>query len=557
MGFPTYQSALSDFTQARQHAALQEVLARLRGKSNELLSYEEVARQLKLSTRTDRGLQDIPLKAIVGSVGRYRDFTRTFLPKRAEDQQRWARVKMAFSGSGAGFPPIEVYKVGEVYFVLDGNHRVSIALREGLTFIDAYVIEVKTDVPLTPDIQPDDLIIKAEYAEFLQETGLTRLRPHVDLSVTAPGQYQILKEQIQVHRYWLEQSRQQPVTEQAAVVDWYDEVYLPAVTAIRERGLLRSFPHRTETDLYLWVSEYRQALEQELGWAIRSEAAVADLAVKESAQVKNEEATPGSWRKARIIDRYSDRLLKDILVPLTGTPESWQALAQAIDIAQREQAQLQGLHIVATDTLRNNPAVLVIQQQFNQLCAAAGVAGNLAIETGDVTRKICDRALLTDLVVLNVAHPPAAGLSSLGSGLRTIIWRSARPILAVRGEPSRLERALLLYDGSPKSKEALFLATYLAECWQTALTVLTVTDGARVLPATQDYARSYLELHEIQAELLLEQGPIDIALGIAQERQIDLVVIGGYGVSALEEIMIGSVVNFLLRDWHCPLLICR
>src|SRR5574341_72690 len=101
-----YQMAIHDFQSARQRASIQEILARITGKSAALLSYEEVADKLKLRARSERGLQHIPLDAIVGSVGRYTDFTRTFLPRRAKDRERWVRVKTAFSEHGAGLPPI-------------------------------------------------------------------------------------------------------------------------------------------------------------------------------------------------------------------------------------------------------------------------------------------------------------------------------------------------------------------------------------------------------------------------------------------------------------------
>lgn len=548
-----YQSALNDFHEARQRALLQEIVARLRGKSTKLLSYEEVAQQLKLSSRAERGVQTIPIAAIVGSVGRYTDFTRTFLPRRSNDQRRWAGVKAALVDQyGPGLPPIDVYKVGEVYFVLDGNHRVSIARQAGLTHIDARVIEVRTPVPLTPDVQPDDLIIKAEQVEFLEATRLNELRPQADVSVTAPGQYEKLKEHIAVHRYYECEDQQCEVSEQAAVEDWYDNVYGPIVLAIRERGLLRWFPDRTETDLYLWVSDHRYALEQELGWAVRPEAAVTDLAVKENSRAGTAEATPGTWRRARLLDRYADQLFKDILVPLNGAAECWPALDQAIIIAQREGAQVHGLHLTA-----HSAQAEAVQAQFIARCAAANVTGNLIIETGDVTRKIIERALLTDLVVLNVAHPPSAGLTSLGHGLRSIIWRCARPILAVPGTVAKLDRALLAYDGSPKAKEALFVAAYLAETWHTQLTVLSVADGARVPVNVQDYARAYLEMHEIEADYVMSPGPIGVLLETVQTRSIDLVLMGGYSVSALEEVVIGSAVNVLLREAHCPLFICR
>ncbi len=288
-------------------------------------------------------------------------------------------------------------------------------------------------------------------------------------------------------------------------------MYGPIVQTIRDRGVLRWFPNRTETDVYLWAFDHRDALEQELGWAVSAEAAVTDLTVKQNARAGTEEATPGNWRRARIIDRYAERLFKDILVPLNGADECWPALDQAIDIAGRENAQVHGLHLVTNDAAKLRPEAQAVRAQFEARCAAVGMTGNLIIETGDVTRKIIERALLTDLVVLNVAHPPSAGLTSLGHGLRTIIWRCARPILAVPGRVTQFDRAVLAYDGSPKSKEALFVAAYLAEIYRTQLTVLSVADGNRVAADVQDYPRAYLELHEIEADFILSDGPIGVA----------------------------------------------
>jgi len=533
---------------------MQEVLARLTGKSNELLSYEEVAKKLKLNVRTERGVHEIPVKAIVGSVGRYTEFTRSFLPRKNKDQERWARVKTVIDDPwGAGLPPIEVYKVGEVYFVLDGNHRVSVARQEGFEFIEAHIIEVRTDIPVTPDLQPDDLIIKSEYAGFLEQTDLTRLRPGVDLSVTVPGQYGKLLEHIQVHRYFMGIDFQRDIFYPEAVGHWYDAVYLPIVEPIRERGLLRWFPGRTETDMYLWVSEYRAALESELGWSIRPEAAAAELATRKNPESNLSDT--GSWRITKMFDRYTDRLFRDILVSITGTMESWQALEQAILVAQSEEAVLHGLHVIPRRAKVDERGTQEIQVRFNRRCQEANVKGNLAIVKGDIPRQVCERALLTDLVVLNVSHPPLPGLSGLNSGLRSIIWRSARPILTVPGKVSKMDKALLAFDGSPKSREALFVATYLVEKWKTDLTVLTVAKDAA--PSMQNYVRSYLDLHEIQADMIMKKGPHEIIMKVIKEHQINLVLMGGYSGSAWKEVIVGSMVNLLLRKADCPLLICR
>ncbi|HEX9840718.1 MAG TPA: universal stress protein [Anaerolineales bacterium] len=546
------QMAIHDFQSARKKAAVQEVLARITGKSTRLLSYEEVAEKLRLHVRTERGIQDIPVDAIVGSVGRYTDFTRTFLPRRAEDRERWAGVKTAME-EDAGLPPIEVYKVGEAYFVIDGNHRVSIAKQEKFPFIEARVIEVRTDVPLTPDIQPDDLIIKAEYAEFLEATRIMDLRPNVDLSLTIPGQYEKLMEQICVQECLLEGERKSGSAFQAAVENWYDNIYIPLAETIRDRGLLHWFPNRTITDLYLWISENRSELEKELGWEIQSDIAATDLILERSVT-----SEPGSWRKARTATRYTDRLFADILVPLSGEPESWASLEQASIMAQRDGARLHGLHIVDSKEKVESPHALTVQMQFDQACRDANVDGKLVIESGDITKKICSRATMTDLIVLKIVHPPMTGIATLRSPFRAIIMNSSRPVLGVPTKATQFRRALLAYDGTDRAKEALFVAAYLAEMWNTQLIVFTALDGARVKADTQDYVRRYLDIHEVKADYLMgEYGTLDYLKRTVEERDVDLVLMGSHGGSTLRQIFIGSALDYMLRESRNPIFICR
>jgi nucleotide-binding universal stress UspA family protein len=553
-----YKMALDDFRTARQRAALEEVFALVTGRSNDLLSYEEVARRLKLIARSEGGTHTIPVKAIIGSVGRYTEFTRTFLPRKANDQERWARVKSVFMDPiERGLPPIEVYHVSDVYFVLDGNHRVSIARQEGVEFIDAHVIEVKTTVPITPDIQPDDLIIKAEYADFIEETGINNLRPNVDLNVTIPGQYEKLKEQIQLQELLLQETSPGKVSFSDAVIEWYDKIYMPLADAIQDRGLMRWFSTRTITDMYLWISEHREALQEELGWSISPDAAVSDLAVRESSKADSYDKKLGSWREARIMDRYTESLFNDILVPIGVELESWQALDQAIIIGQKDGARLHGLHVVKSKKMLNGSVALEIQRKFKHKCETANLDGNLVIEVGEITRKISERAILTDLIVVKVSHPPQTGLAVLNSSFRSIISRSSRPLLAVPGKSSNMDRALLAYDGSPKSKEALFVATYLAEQWKIHLTVLTAQDGSRSSPEIQDYVHTYLELHEIDADFMVIKGSANEIKDIVRDCQINLVLMGGYSGSAVIEMVIGSTLDFMLRELSTPIFICR
>lgn len=547
------QMAIHDFQTARQRASIQEVLARLTGKPTELLSYEEVAEKLKLHIRSEGGVQQIPLDAIVGSVGRYTDFTRTFLPRRAEDRDRWVGVRAAFLEGGAGLPPIEVYKVGDVYFVIDGNHRVSIARQEKFTTIEAHVIEVRTQVSLTPDIRAEDLIIKSEYADFLETTRIVDLRPNVDLSVTVPGQYHKLLEEICARECQLEINTRSSVPFDVAVADWYDNIYIPLAEAVRDRGLLRWFPDRTITDLYLWISENRSILEKELGWEIESDIAATGLILERSAQ-----SEPGSWRKARTSTRYTDHLFTDILIPLSGREGSWAALDQAIAIAQRENARLHGLHIVDSKEKIQSPGPLAIQAQFSQHCKAADVNGNLVIEAGDIARKIRERAAMTDLIVLKIEHPPTGGLSTITSPFRTIIVNSSSPVLGIPDRATDFKRALLSFDGSPTAKEALFVAAYFAEMWKTELVVFTALDGSKVKADVQDYVRRYLEIHEVEAEFILsEHGAMDYLNQTVEERDIDLVLMGSYGISMLRQVLTGSAVDYMLRESKVPMLICH
>jgi nucleotide-binding universal stress UspA family protein len=403
------------------------------------------------------------------------------------------------------------------------------------------------------DVQPDDLIIKAEYANFLAQTDFVSIRPGVDLSVTVPGQYEKILEHIQIHRYFMGIDLQRDVSYHEAIGHWYDEVYSSIIEPIRERGLLRWFPGRTETDIYLWVSEYRVDLENELGWSIRPESVAETLATRENTGIEINDT--GSWRSAKFFDRYTDRLFGDVLVPVTGLEAGWQALEQAILVANKEGSNLHGLHIIPPRGKVNEDATLAIQARFNQRCQEANVPGSLVVEKGYIPAKICERALLVDLIVLNATHPPLPGLPSLRSGLRSIIWQSARPILTIPEKTSPMDNALLAFDGSPKSKEALFVATYLAEKWHTSLKVITIAEQGS--HPVQDYVRSYLELHEIQADFMEKIGGRDIFLRIIQEHRINLVVTGSYSGTPFKEFLLGSVVNFLLRKADCALLICR
>ena len=571
-----YQTALDDFHRVRNRAALGLLLARLTGKSIDLLPFDEISRKLKVAGGSDKGLQEIPLNAIVGTVGRYGDFTRDFLPRRSSDAARWARVKsMVVSPFSFGLEPIEVYKIGQVYFVKDGHHRVSVARQMKSTYIQAYVNEIRTKVELTPDIKPEELILKAEYAEFLADTRFDEVFPKVELKITFPGMYKILKEHISVHRYYMGMEMKREISMPEAVKDWYTNVYQPVVSAIQEQGLLHDFPGRTETDLYLWVSDHRTFIEKDYGWKVSSWTAAGDLSERISPRFSR------MWQRFthRVLDFLlpdqlesafttgqdwlskagkRDRLFSDILVPVNGLAAGWLAMEQSLVLAKAEGARLLGLHIVPQGEVQSVEAQ-GIRQRFDARCKEAGVAGNLVIEAGEVARIISERAALSDLVVLSLSHPPGGSIvAKLESGYHTILHRSPRPVLAVPDQPTRLDNLLLAYDGSLKGKQALSISAYFAAKWKLPLNVVCVAARGKVSFTTRDAARLYLEERQVEAHYYYEHGNVeDILLRIAGTQKSSLLIMGGYGFSPMLEMVLGSVLDRILREICIPVLVCQ
>jgi len=256
-----YQEGLAAFSKAKRVAFFHEILGHIRGKPTELLSFEDIRARLRLNVENYRGIQDVPLAQIAGSVGRYHEFTRHFLPKRAEMEERWSRV-YAQVLSLEGLPPIEVYKVDDVYFVRDGNHRVSVARQLGATTIQAEVIELPTPIGFRPGLTAEEIDATACYAEFLSQ--IRSMLPHLPpgtFKLTHPTAYNDLLGHISLYRCVEDQGEDLA----QAALDWYNDVYQPVVETIRKFELLKQiFPTCTETDLYLWVTEHLRECEEEL-----------------------------------------------------------------------------------------------------------------------------------------------------------------------------------------------------------------------------------------------------------------------------------------------------
>jgi nucleotide-binding universal stress UspA family protein len=550
----TSLTALEDFRRARLKASLQDVVARLTGSSTELLSYDEVRKQLRAVESPVHQLREIPLNAIVGSVGRYNDFTRDFLPRTDSDKQRWTKVKELML-SQSGVPPIEVYQLGDAYFVKDGNHRVSVAKEMALSHIEAYVTPVHSTVDLSPETTADELIVKAEYANFLTTTQLHDLRPNANLSVTVPGQYDILLDHITVHQYFMGLDLKRDVSYEEAVAHWYDNVYVPVVAMLRERGLLQAFPNRTMTDLYVYLAKHRAELEQALGWnwQLRPEAVVDNL-------VRTLGVNRAEQRRLTLEDSpvVAQSLFDDILVTVSGSEDGWDALEQALILADREKANLYGLHVITDSTTLQVEAMTELKATFDERCQAFGLTGQLAVEIGSVVATLGERSTWADVVIATLSYPPTTTSSLFNTGFHALLRRVPKPVLAVPHRVTSLQKPLLGYDGTAKADLALYIATYLALKWQVPLSVVTVKQRGRTTKKTLERAQTYLRKHGVNAQYFLEEGNVtEILMSKLAETESDLLILGSYEYSSLLEPVLGGTLDDILRHGTIPMLICQ
>jgi hypothetical protein len=251
---------MSDFDRARMSAFMEDVLNILQGRPLDLLPFDEVRERLHLKQIVDRGIQEVPLDRIVGTVGREREFTRAFLPREEALRQRWEELKDLAEGL-IGFPPVELYYVNDIYFVVDGHHRVSVARALEAPTIEAQVKEFISPVPLNPGSSIEEVILNSGLAAFLDTTGLEQEYPG-QYEVTIPNGFERLLDHISVHRYYRGLETKKDVSWNEALTSWLDTVYKPMIEAIRKNRILEQFPGRTETDLYLYVMDHLHHLRQ-------------------------------------------------------------------------------------------------------------------------------------------------------------------------------------------------------------------------------------------------------------------------------------------------------
>ena len=543
-------TAMRDFRRARRRAALERLWAKIQRRPADLLPFEPVQRYLRGYPLVFQGLQEIPLDAIVGSVGRYRDFTRHFFPLQSDDEARWTKVLRLQHEHG--LPPIEVYKIGDVYFVKDGHHRVSVARSMGAPTIEAYVTEVKAPVPLSPHDDPRTAILKAETAHFLQNTRLRDVLPQVDIQLTEPGQYEWLLRDMHQHAQRLMRQRGEPVPWEEVVRDWYAHVYRPVVETIRRLGLLKDFPERTEADLYVWLLKHRKDLEQRLGWDIRPEAAAQSLLRmrRPSVQHLTEARRPMAAAEEAL-------LFREILVglPVASEEARTRALEQALVLAQGEGQGARLVALVVRVQEVGDDQVQAIREDVARRAREAGVHHRfLEARSQDVAETLCHYARWADILVVPLQYPPPERpfWARWRSGFRKLVRLCPRPILAVP-QATPLRRLLVGYDGSPRAREALYCAAYWVAKVGGALAVVYVAPHEGTV---LEEARAYLTARGVKA-VYVHQRSADTVAGLMAEMEAwraDVVLVGGYGARVLEPVM-GSTVDGLLRARRVPVWI--
>lgn len=559
-----YRKALDDFHRLRSKAALERFWAGIRGESLDLMPYDEVSSKLRAVSQTNIGVQQVPLENIVGSVNRTSDFDRNFRPLSDGDRSRWANVKAAMTSPyTTGVPPVSLYKIGEAYFVLDGNHRISIAKEMGLDSIEAYVTEVKTKVPLSSSFTLEELAEKAALADFLEDTHLDRILPGIDLSLKRIENYPLLVEHINVHQYYMGIDQNREVSFDDAALDWYDHVYSPVVKIIEDSGLRYEFPDFTITDLYLWVLDRQQDLREEYGTSFKTENVVDFVASMEGKQTKDSGTAADRELERRIsgeLEGHSDCLFRDILVGLSHSDVDLLAQKQAMMMNRCGDGSILGLHVKADSDLATPETEAELETTFYQQLNERQMKGRFIKVSGTVSKTLQEYGLLSDVTVVKLSYPPGGSVfDRLSSGIITLLQTSRRPIMFVKEVVMPVSRVLLIYDEGEKGREALYIAAYYAARYGCGLFIMMPEKDSKSSEGAFNFAVDYLAAVNLDFEVVPQSSNLlsESLESLILENSISTVMLGGYRSSGLIGRIFSSAVDRVLELSSVPVLVCQ
>ncbi len=257
--------AQHDFLRARRRATLARLAARLRTGPDDvgvILPYEEVIAALGFESERALGLRVVALDSIVGTVDRARDFDRRFRPISGRVRGRWEQIAAAMR-RGESMPPIDLLRVGEIHFVRDGHHRVSVARALGREDIDAYVTEVITRVGASRAMRLGELPLKSLEREFFERVPLSA-GAKAEISLSDPWDYAELAESVEAWAFRAIQDRGEPLSRRETAELWLENEYRPVVAMLREADLIRN---RTETEAYMRIVAERYRLLRTEDWS--------------------------------------------------------------------------------------------------------------------------------------------------------------------------------------------------------------------------------------------------------------------------------------------------
>ncbi|MBQ1833999.1 MAG: transcriptional regulator [Treponema sp.] len=268
-----------DFNKAHNKALFNEIQHLLNPEEATLISFTDIKKMLRPKNELYKGMQIVPINLIVGSEGRYKDFDNHFFPKSNFLKARWERVDSAVL-QNITLPPISLYEAGGLFFVRDGNHRVSVAKMKGQEYIDAEVVSLQSEIKLKPSTSKKNIlkqVLNYEKRVFYSETNFGDLTDYWCLDFTTPGQYDVIYNHIITHRYYINMDKTEEIPFEDALLSWFNNVYTPVVKALESNHIKRIFKRRTLSDMYIYLIKYWDELKQKFGNDFTLEAAVKDF----------------------------------------------------------------------------------------------------------------------------------------------------------------------------------------------------------------------------------------------------------------------------------------
>ncbi|GAB2639000.1 ParB N-terminal domain-containing protein [Gordonia jinhuaensis] len=263
-GFPD-ADAENDFSRLRRQAELSRLGAWLRRQPadvNTVLPFDDVVSALGRTGETYLGLQSVEISSIVGSVDRTRDFDRYFRPTSPHVRARWQRLAAA-QRRGEAVPPVVLYRIGSMHFVVDGHHRVSIAIARHDKVIDAYVTEIHTRISPEGIRAPSDLVLKDHRRLFLSRVPLPQTQASA-ITVTDPFDYAEMAEAVEAWGFRLIQETGEFLTRAEVARRWFGEEFLPVVRMARRAGI--GDENTSDAELYMWLASERYRLVRSHVW---------------------------------------------------------------------------------------------------------------------------------------------------------------------------------------------------------------------------------------------------------------------------------------------------